>query len=241
MIEIIAHRGLSGLEPENTMRSFRRAVDSGANGLEVDIRITRDGVPVIIHDATVKRTSNGRGRVSKMTLKQLRLLDFGNGESIPTLEDVLKEFGAKVFLHLEVKFRVPVAPIVSMVEKMNLHSDVCISSFSHKLLREVKNLNPHITTAALFRKPRRRMTKYLHRLGVQAAHIYFHKSSKGLVDALHRAGLKIRVYRIVDEISKIKKSLLWKVDGIMIDRPDVLVKLLKQNKKYHIKNIKDQK
>ncbi len=230
MIEIIGHRGIPFLEPENTMLGFQRAIELGAEQLELDIRLTEDKIPVVIHDATIRRTTNGHGRVSKLTLKQLLIFDAGKGETIPTLEEVLKEFGGKVFLHIHMKLRTPPAKIVRLITKMNLERSVCISSFSHKTLKFIKRLNPHITTAALVRKKRRRIISYLHSLGVDALHVPYKICSKSFVSTLHRSGLKIRVWHIADEKTKIQKLISWKVDGILLDRADLLAKLVKNYK-----------
>lgn len=230
MIEAIGHRGIPLLEPENTLLGFRRAIELGANQLEFDIRLTRDRVPVIIHDTTIRRTTNGHGRVSKLTLKQLRIFDAGKGETIPTLEEVLKEFGGKVFLHIHMKIHTPPSKIVRIITKMGLERSVCISSFSHKALKFVKRLNPHITTAALARKKRKRIIPYLHSLGVDALHLPYKKCSKSLVGALHSAGLKVRVWGVANEKDKIEKLISWKIDGIILDRVDILHKLVQNQK-----------
>ncbi|MEA2071024.1 MAG: glycerophosphodiester phosphodiesterase family protein, partial [Asgard group archaeon] len=89
---ILGHRGASAVEPENTMRAFHKAVEDGADGIELDIHKTKDEKIVVIHDATIDRTSNGFGKVAEMTYADLQKFDFGNGEKIPLLEDVLKKF-----------------------------------------------------------------------------------------------------------------------------------------------------
>jgi glycerophosphoryl diester phosphodiesterase len=230
VIEIIGHRGVPLLEPENTMLGFRRAVELGANQLELDVRLTKDKIPVVIHDATIRRTTNGHGRVSKLTLKQLQVFDAGRGESIPTLEEVLKEFGNKVFLQIHLKRRVSTTKTVRMITKMGLERSVCISCFSHKAIKFVKRLSPHIATAALVRKRRRRLVPYLHSLGVDALHVSCKVCSKSLVDALHRGGLKVRVWNVANEKTTIQKLLSWKVDGMILDRADTLAKLVKTQK-----------
>jgi glycerophosphoryl diester phosphodiesterase len=231
LIEVIGHRGVLLLEPENTLLGFRRALGLGANQLELDIRLTKDRVPVVIHDATLKRTTNGRGRISKLTLSKIRAFDAGKGEGVPTLEEVLKEFGGKVFLHIHLKGRVSPAPVVRIVAKMKLERSVCISSFSHKSLMFVKRLNPHISTAALTRKRRRRLIPYLHRLGVDALHVPYAICTKNLVRALHNGGLKVRVWRVGVSTTKMEKLLSWKVDGIIVDRADILHRLVRSRSK----------
>src|SRR5699024_5745889 len=111
IMKIIAHRGASTYAPENTLAAFQKALDQQANGIELDVRLTKDNVPVICHDATVNRTSNGKGYIHNMTVSQLKKLDFGasfsnkyKGEMIPTLEETLTLIGdASITLHIEIK------------------------------------------------------------------------------------------------------------------------------------------
>ena len=101
--KIIAHRGASGHAPENTMAAFRLAMEQHADGIELDVMLSKDGHVVVIHDATVNRTTNGTGRVSALTLAELQTLDAGNGEHIPTLEEVLETFGDQWVINVELK------------------------------------------------------------------------------------------------------------------------------------------
>src|SRR4028119_377881 len=91
MISNIGHRGAAGLEPENTLRSFRRAGAEGADAIELDLRLTRDGYLAVLHDATVDRTTDGSGPVTSMTLREIRHLDAGLGECIPAFEEALED------------------------------------------------------------------------------------------------------------------------------------------------------
>ncbi len=100
---IIGHRGASAAAPENTLAAFRLAQQHGADGIEFDVQLSADGIPVVIHDDTVDRTTNGRGRVSDLTLAQLQTLDAGQGETIPTLAQVFAEFGTTLLYNLEIK------------------------------------------------------------------------------------------------------------------------------------------
>src|SRR5579863_1834901 len=110
-MEIFAHRGNSGEAPENTLAAFRQVAGVGADGVEFDVQLSRDGVPVVIHDETVDRTTDGKGAVAGLTLAQLQVLDAGKwfgaafaGERIPTLEAVLEVFrGASIRVNIELK------------------------------------------------------------------------------------------------------------------------------------------
>ena len=103
MVNIIGHRGAAAEEPENTLRSFRRALDSGAAAVELDVQLTKDGRLAVIHDATVDRTTNARGRVQDFTLAALQRLDAGLGEHVPGLEEVVELVWGRGQLLVELK------------------------------------------------------------------------------------------------------------------------------------------
>ncbi|RLG46262.1 MAG: glycerophosphodiester phosphodiesterase, partial [Thermoproteota archaeon] len=115
---VVGHRGASAYEPENTVRSIRRAFEMGADAVEVDARVSKDGHVVIIHDETVDRTTNGTGLVSELSLEEIRALDAGKGEKIPTLQEVLEEIRGKGCLFLEIKVDEAAVPSLSLVESM---------------------------------------------------------------------------------------------------------------------------
>ena len=131
---VIAHRGASGDFPENTLLAFRQALLAGADALEFDVRTTRDGVPVVIHDAMVNRTTDGAGLVVDMELGQLRGLDVGAGEPIPTLAEVLDSF-VGVPMIMEVKVEAAAEPALTEISRRQLQSHLLVGSFEHKALR----------------------------------------------------------------------------------------------------------
>ncbi len=130
---VIAHRGASGRFPENTLLAFRHGLEQGADGLELDVRLTADGVPVVIHDATVNRTTNGEGRVSALRIQELQTLDAGEGERIPTLALVLETFPG-VPLIVEIKDPVAGAPVVAVIESARAADRVVLGAFEHRTL-----------------------------------------------------------------------------------------------------------
>lgn len=138
---IFGHRGSSGTEPENTLRSFRAAVAAGADGIELDVQATADGVPVIIHDRTVSRTTDGSGEVSSMPLTKLRQLDAGLGEQVPTLDEVLALLAGQLTIDLEIK-QAGIEPIVLDTLAQHPTADWFISSFDWDTLAAVRRLSP---------------------------------------------------------------------------------------------------
>ncbi len=157
---VIAHRGASGLAPENTMASFERAVELGVLFIETDLHLTRDARFVAIHDATLERTTNGRGKVSDFTLAELRSLDNGlwydrqyEGQRLPTLEDIL-EFARKrdVVFYLEVKYEAAWGMHHALVGALQREQDAArtiVISFDPSTIESVRKLDASIMTGLL--------------------------------------------------------------------------------------------
>ena len=136
MVKVIGHRGAAGLEPENTLRSIGKAIELGVDQVEIDVRLTKDRRLVVIHDPTVGRTTNGQGYVKDFTFEELRRLDAGKGERIPSLEEVLSLTKGKIVLQIELKEEGTARPVVRLIESMDAEGDAILSSFIHGLLED---------------------------------------------------------------------------------------------------------
>lgn len=145
----IAHRGASAHEPENTMLAFRRALELGADGLELDVHLSSDGAAVVIHDSTLDKTTDGSGQVRETSLAQLRALDAGKGERIPLLEEVIDEFAGRCLLLIELKGAGSEIPTADMIRAKGVVSSVIVSSFDPAKLARMKAHAPEIETAVL--------------------------------------------------------------------------------------------
>lgn len=220
---IVGHRGAAGLEPENTLRAIQRALDMGLRAVEIDVRMSRDGFPVVIHDDSVDRTTNGSGRVSDLTLKELRKLDAGKGEKIPLLDEVLDIVSGKAILFLEIKEDGAVKPSVERVLSKNLLDSVLFISFSSKHLVEVKSIVNNAYTGLIYFKPSDGIIQ-AKRIGALAVLPYFRFATAKAINFAHRLKLKMIAWT-VNDLSTAEK--LWRngVDGITTDRPDVLLKI----------------
>lgn len=231
-----AHRGASHDAPENTLAAFRLALEMGADGVELDVQVSKDGEAVVIHDFTVDRTTDGHGAVKDKTMAELRELDAGSwfdkrfaGERIPTLEEVIVEVGQQLLLNIEIKARVLsgahlVAEVVRLIEDHNLVHRVIVSSFNPFVLRRVKRLNPHIPTGLLYRSD---LSAHLLRtLLVFLAHPNALHPEKHLITQEYMAWAKKRGCRVnvwtVDEPAEMERLVALGVDGIITNRPDVL-------------------
>ena len=116
-MQIIAHRGASGTEPENTLRSFSRSLTMNIDAIELDVHLTKDKKLVVIHDNSVKRTTNGKGYVKNLMFKQLRELNAGLDEKIPLLEEVFDLVNKKVMIHIELKGTGTARPVAKLIEE----------------------------------------------------------------------------------------------------------------------------
>ena len=139
---IIGHRGASAAAPENTLAAFRLAQEQGAHGIEFDVQLSADGVPVVIHDDTVDRTTGGSGRVTDLTLAQLQTLDGGQGERIPTLAQVFASFGPDFLYNLEIKNddqtdQGAEKAIADCIRQYEVQQQLIISSFNPAALERI--------------------------------------------------------------------------------------------------------
>jgi glycerophosphoryl diester phosphodiesterase len=158
----VAHRGWSGQAPENTLAAIKMAANHPDIAmLEIDVQLSRDGIPVIVHDYTLERTTNGAGKVGDFTLKELKELDAGSwfstaaaGEAIPTLEEVLQETRGKVKLNLEIKRGGDWYPgiekkVADLVRQYAMESDVIMTSFNHETIHTLSKIAPGIKTGLI--------------------------------------------------------------------------------------------
>ncbi len=139
MGSIYGHRGAPAEYPENTLAGFRRAVELGVEGIELDVHLSKDGVPVVLHDETVDRTTNGSGAVADMTVEELQALDAGDGERIPTLAEVLDLVGDAVLVDIEVKANAAGSAVLEEIKGRDTRW--VISSFDWDVLRYVRSVD----------------------------------------------------------------------------------------------------
>lgn len=147
-MEFIAHRGAPYFEPENTLRAVKKALEMGADRVEVDVRLSKDEELIVIHDPTVDRTTDGTGQVKDMTLNELKKLNAGKGEEIPTLQEVI-EAAKDAKLVIEMKIPGIEEKILETIHENRLEN-VLITSFYHGSLRKVKILSDNIETGVIF-------------------------------------------------------------------------------------------
>ncbi|NMA95372.1 MAG: glycerophosphodiester phosphodiesterase [Clostridiales bacterium] len=232
MPRIIAHRGASAHAPENTMPAFELAIEMGAEGIELDVHLSKDNEVVVIHDATINRTSDGEGIVKDMTLEELRKFDFGKwfgdefeGTHIPALKEVLellKDWDG--LLNIEIKGHIEIYAgieqrVIDLIEAYNMKDNVIISAFNHFYLRNIKNIDPDIKIGLLYGVGLVEPWLYAKNIGAEALHPSYHAIDSELIDGCRKSNVILNPYTI-DEIEDIRRMIDLGVDGIITDYPD---------------------
>lgn len=232
-MQITGHRGASATQPENTLASFRAALAMGASAIELDVRRCKSGEMVVIHDETIDRTSNGSGRVQDLSLRELRQFDFGNGEHISTLDEVLTGLAGKcrdsrnphIFVELKGPGSKSVAQTLdnNVADKRYSYQDFTVIGFNHAQLFHFKRQNPHIDTGLSFSAKHPLLAKaaigLALRLGASAINPDHLLVTPELVEKAHAAGLKVNTWT-VNEHADLKRMCEMNVDGLMSDHPD---------------------
>lgn len=215
----IAHRGASAYEPENTLRSFKLALDMKADMIELDVRMSKDGHLVVIHDSMVDRTTNGSGYVKDIKLDELKRLDAGKGEKIPTLQEAIEVGMDKTKFAIELKEQGTEEKTIGLIKEYRLLDDVFIISKNSDLLKNVKNQEAALRTCLITVFPCSSIDSGRKCLADAIAPFHFFVT-KRLVKNVRRSGLYLFTW-VVDS----EKRALWMKDigtnGIVTNRPDI--------------------
>jgi glycerophosphoryl diester phosphodiesterase len=229
----IAHRGASALAPENTIAAFERAVELGADVIELDLHMSQDGELVVIHDDTLDRTTDGSGPVHQRSLAELMRLDAGRwfgegfaGQRIPRLDEVLDRFAGKVPLALEIKAGSTFFPgieekVVSALRERAAIDQTAVASFDHYALRRLKEIEPTIRTAALLVGRPVSLSALAGPAKADGLALEASFVTNTEVEACRAAGLHIVVW-VVNDPAQMRHFIALGVDGIITDRPDLL-------------------
>jgi glycerophosphoryl diester phosphodiesterase len=229
----IGHRGAAGHLPENTMPSFEHALALGADALEFDVALSRDGRPVVIHDDTLDRTTTGCGLVEQMLFADLCKLDAGSWKGhatlLPSLAEVLEEYAPRTLLNLEIKASLRRAELVDAcleeVVRLRAERAVVFSSFDHDALRLVRHLMPKARIGVLGD-----MTGIeaafacAAEIGAENIHPPIFLVNRTFVERAHRAGLKVWTWT-ANPPEAIQHAIDSGVDGIFTDYPERVVAL----------------
>jgi glycerophosphoryl diester phosphodiesterase len=216
----IGHRGARAYEPENTIRSFKKALEIGVDAVELDVRRTKDNQLVVIHDADVKRTTDGKGLVNELTLKEIKALSTEKDEKIPTLEEVLDFLDKKVKILIELKEAGVEKQVLTAANERGLQKNVIIVSFIEEALQKVRELNREVETGLIYARHKNPLRTALELKANYLLPLYRFTHTDNVQKA-HENGLKVIVWTInkPEEVAEYAKK---GVDGITSDKPDIL-------------------
>ena len=219
----IGHRGARAYAPENTIASFRKALEIGVDAVELDVRRTRDDKLLVIHDEDVKRTTNGEGLVCELTLEQIKGFQAEGGEKIPTLEEALDFLDKKVKVFVELKEKGTEEQVLEIVRTRGLEKNVVIISFLEDALRKVRELSSDVETGLIYAKHKNPIKAALE---LKANYLFalYRFTHTANVEKAHEDGLKVVVWTI-NTPEEVEQYVKKGVDGIASDKPDILMKL----------------
>ncbi|MDQ0231909.1 glycerophosphodiester phosphodiesterase [Metabacillus malikii] len=237
MTNIFGHRGAAGHYPENTMISFMAAYEAGADGIELDVQMTKDGELVVIHDETIDRTTTGAGYVHTYTYKELSRFDasytfsqYKGKATVPTLIEVLEWAKQKnIIVNVELKNGIIHYPgleekVIHLIEKLNMNKQVIISSFNHYSLVECKKISNNIEIAILYMEGLYQPWEYAKRLGADGIHPHFYAATREIITNSINNDVAIRTFTVNDD-KLIQQLLNNQCSAIITDFPEKAVKL----------------
>ncbi len=229
MVYVVGHRGAAGLLPENTLKGFRHAILLGVDYVECDVHLTRDGHLVVMHDATVDRTTNGHGAIRDLTLARLRTFDAGDGEQVPTLDEVLETIKGQVRLLCELKGAGTERATVATVRAHALTADVTFTSFLMERLAAVRALGEELQLGAIVADPTDFDLGRAVAVGANSIGVQYRNVCLRIVEAAHHAGLGVRAWN-PDTWREQAAMIALGVDGIGSNRPDILLAHLQEQR-----------
>ena len=224
MIIRIGHRGACGYEPENTLLSFKKALKLNVDMIELDVYLCKTGELVVIHDDKVDRTTNGKGYITEKSFEELRQLDAGKGEKIPTLQEVLDLTNKKAKENIELKGEGTAKPVSKVIEKYVKekgwsYDDFLVSSFNHYELLKFSKLNPNIKIGVLIKGTPIGFAEFAEKVNAYSVHLSLEFINKEFVEDAHKRGMKVFVWTVndTDEMQRMKEL---GIDGIFSKFPD---------------------
>ena len=220
MVLRIGHRGAKGHAPENTLRAFSKAVELGCDMTELDVHLCGSGELVVIHDETVDRTTDGSGTVANLTLAEIKRLDAGQGEQIPTLEEVLKLLRGKIMLNIELKGLDTAEPVYKLIQSSGWRcDDLLITSFEWDMLTQYKVHDPELRLGPLTYENLGEAIAYAETICAYCINPYHGHITSDYVEEAHAKGFRVYPWT-VNSSEDIARATRLGVDGVISDYPD---------------------
>ncbi|WP_416955604.1 glycerophosphodiester phosphodiesterase [Streptomyces sp. Agncl-13] len=214
----IGHRGVMGLEPENTLRSFVAAEQAGLDVIELDLHLSKDGALVVMHDADVDRTTDGTGPTAERTLGELRTLDAGRGERVPVFEEVLDAVGSPI--QAEIKDLAAARALAEVMHRRNLVERVEVSSFHDEAIAEIARLVPGVRTALIASRFGPDVVERATEAGAETVCLNIRRLTLEVVEAARKADLKI-IGWVVNTQDQLRLVRALGLDGATTDYPEI--------------------
>ncbi len=237
MTRIIAHRGASGYAPENTMEAFKLAIESGADGIETDVHLSKDGQVVIIHDEKIDRTSNGIGYVKDYNYEELSTFNYNNHMEqyefckIPLLSDLLELVKSSgIYLNIELKtdfFSYPgiEEKVIELVKQYELENQIIYSSFNHYTLMKIKEINPKAKIGLLYSAGLVQPWDYATHVHADALHpFYGNLDIPFYVEESHKHNIMVNTWT-VNKRETMERFIEMDVDGLITNYPDIALNI----------------
>ncbi|GBP99292.1 glycerophosphodiester phosphodiesterase [Streptomyces spongiicola] len=214
----IGHRGVMGVEPENTLRSFVRAERAGMDAIELDLHLSKDGALVVMHDADVDRTTDGTGPIAEKTLEELRELDAGQGERIPVFEEVLD--AVCLPLQVEIKDAAAARVLADVMVKRELVDRIEVTSFQDDAVREINALVPGVRTALVASRWGSDIVERAQAVGAPALALNIRRLTLETVEHAHGEGLRV-IGWVVNTQDHLRLVRALELDGATTDFPEI--------------------
>ncbi len=237
--KIWAHRGASAYAPENTIPAFKMALEMGVDGIELDVHESSDGKLMVIHDETLDRTSNGKGRVVDMTCQELKKLDFSNGNEkfknarIPMLREVYGLVkNTNITINVEVKSDIVIYygiwnKLIELEREMGMQGRIVYSSFNHYVLMKLREVDPSCKIGLLYSNGLVDPWVYANHLKAEAIHPHYLVALKaeGLISGCRKAGIDVNAWTVNDK-DAMRELIDANINAIITNYPDVALELL---------------
>jgi glycerophosphoryl diester phosphodiesterase len=214
----IGHRGVMGVEPENTLRSFVAAEHAGLDVIELDLHLSKDGALVVMHDARVDRTTDGTGPIVERTLDELRALDAGRGERIPVFDEVLD--AVRLPLQAEIKDVAAARALAEVMHRRNLTARVEVSSFHDEAITEISRLVPGVRTALIASRYGTDVVDRAVEAGAATVCLNIRRLTLEIVEQARKADLKI-IGWVVNTQDHLRLARALGLDGATTDYPEI--------------------
>ncbi|MEV7390396.1 MULTISPECIES: glycerophosphodiester phosphodiesterase family protein [unclassified Streptomyces] len=214
----IGHRGVMGVEPENTLRSFVAAQQAGLDLIELDLHLSKDGALVVMHDAEVDRTTDGTGPIAEKTLEELRTLDAGRGERVPVFEEVLD--AVRTPLQAEIKDVAAARALAEVMQRRDLVSRVEVSSFHDEAVAEIARLVPGVRTALIASRYGPDVVERAQEAGATTLCLNIRRLTLEVVEQARKADLRV-IGWVVNTQDQLRLVRALQLDGATTDYPEI--------------------